>query len=100
MAGLTDDLGYLLARTSGLVMRATNAALAGEGLRVRQYAVLVLAWPPETTSWLPTSAARAPRTGFASTPTRRSWPVTGLRRVTTAAGAFLAAGAPAISSCP
>lgn len=43
MAALTEDLGFLLARVSGQVVRATNAALAGEGLRVRQYSVLTLA---------------------------------------------------------
>jgi DNA-binding MarR family transcriptional regulator len=40
---LTDDVGFLLSRASGQVVRATNAALAGHGLRVRQYSVLVLA---------------------------------------------------------
>ncbi|WP_207506404.1 MarR family winged helix-turn-helix transcriptional regulator [Klenkia taihuensis] len=40
---LTDDLGFLLSRASGAVVRATNTALAGHGLRVRQYSVLVLA---------------------------------------------------------
>ena len=40
---LTDDLGFLLSRASGAVVRATNAALAEHGLRVRQYSVLVLA---------------------------------------------------------
>src|SRR3712207_4354203 len=40
---LADDLGFLLSRASGQVVRATNAALAGHGLRVRQYSVLVLA---------------------------------------------------------
>lgn len=40
---LTDDLGFLLSRASGHVVRATNAALAELGLRVRQYSVLVLA---------------------------------------------------------
>jgi DNA-binding MarR family transcriptional regulator len=40
---LTDDLGFLLSRASGQVVRATNAALAEHGLRVRQYSVLVLA---------------------------------------------------------
>jgi DNA-binding MarR family transcriptional regulator len=40
---LTDDLGFLLSRASGVVVRATNAALAEHGLRVRQYSVLVLA---------------------------------------------------------
>jgi DNA-binding MarR family transcriptional regulator len=43
MPELTDDLGFLLSRASGLVVRATNAALAADGLRVRQYSVLVLA---------------------------------------------------------
>ena len=37
---LTDDVGFLLSRASGLVVRATNAALAELGLRVRQYSVL------------------------------------------------------------
>ncbi|WP_207500616.1 MarR family winged helix-turn-helix transcriptional regulator [Klenkia soli] len=40
---LTDDLGFLLSRASGVVVRATNAALVEHGLRVRQYSVLVLA---------------------------------------------------------
>lgn len=40
---LTDDVGYLLSRTSGITARAANAALAGYGLRVRQYSVLSLA---------------------------------------------------------
>jgi DNA-binding MarR family transcriptional regulator len=40
---LTDDVGFLLSRASGLVVRATNAALAGHGLRVRPYSVLLLA---------------------------------------------------------
>src|SRR3954470_11462601 len=43
MTGLNDDVGFLLTRASGLVVRATNAALADLGLRVRQYSVLVLA---------------------------------------------------------
>ncbi len=43
MGELTEDLGFLLARVSGEVVRATNAALAAEGLRVRQYSVLLLA---------------------------------------------------------
>jgi DNA-binding MarR family transcriptional regulator len=43
MTGLSDDVGFLLTRASGLVVRATNAALADLGLRVRQYSVLVLA---------------------------------------------------------
>jgi len=43
MTALSADLGFLLSRTSGLVVRASNAALAAEGLRVRQYSVLVLA---------------------------------------------------------
>jgi DNA-binding MarR family transcriptional regulator len=36
------DLGFLLARASGLVVRSTNAALTPEGMRVRQYSVLSL----------------------------------------------------------
>jgi DNA-binding MarR family transcriptional regulator len=40
---LADDLGFLLSRASGQVVRATNAALAEHGLRVRQYSVLTLA---------------------------------------------------------
>jgi DNA-binding MarR family transcriptional regulator len=40
---LVDDLGFLLSRASGQVVRATNAALVEHGLRVRQYSVLVLA---------------------------------------------------------
>lgn len=40
---LADDLGFLLSRASGQVVRATNSALAEHGLRVRQYSVLVLA---------------------------------------------------------
>ncbi|MGY1815077.1 MarR family winged helix-turn-helix transcriptional regulator [Blastococcus sp. SYSU D00820] len=48
---LTDDLGYLLSRASGLMVRGANAALAAEGLRVRQYSVLALAADtPEGTS--------------------------------------------------
>ncbi|MFC4003819.1 MarR family winged helix-turn-helix transcriptional regulator [Prauserella oleivorans] len=43
MSELTDDIGFLLSRSSGLVVRATNAALAADGLRVRQYSVLCLA---------------------------------------------------------
>jgi DNA-binding MarR family transcriptional regulator len=40
---LGDDIGFLLSRASGLVVRSTNEALADDGLRVRQYSVLVLA---------------------------------------------------------
>lgn len=40
---LADDLGFLLSRASGQIVRVTNAALAEHGLRVRQYSVLVLA---------------------------------------------------------
>src|ERR687889_2017050 len=40
---LADDLGFLLSRASGQVVRVTNAALAEHGLRVRQYSVLALA---------------------------------------------------------
>lgn len=43
MSELSDDIGFLLSRTSGLVVRATNTALAVDSLRVRQYSVLVLA---------------------------------------------------------
>jgi DNA-binding MarR family transcriptional regulator len=43
MKDLIGDPGFLLSRTSGLVVRATNGALAPYGLRVRQYSVLVLA---------------------------------------------------------
>lgn len=42
MGELRDDLGFLLARISGDVVRAANAALAVESLRVRQYSVLAL----------------------------------------------------------
>jgi DNA-binding MarR family transcriptional regulator len=44
---LTDDIGFLLSRASGLVVRASNAALAGHGLRVRPYSVLLLACDTE-----------------------------------------------------
>lgn len=37
-----DNIGFLMSRASGLLVRATNAALADEGLRVRQYSVLSL----------------------------------------------------------
>jgi DNA-binding MarR family transcriptional regulator len=40
---LGDDIGFLLSRASGLVVRSTNEALADDGLRVRSYSVLVLA---------------------------------------------------------
>jgi len=40
---LADDLGFLMSRASGVLVRATNAALAEHGLRVRQYSVLALA---------------------------------------------------------
>jgi DNA-binding MarR family transcriptional regulator len=40
---LPDDVGFLLSRASGLVVRASNASLAGHGLRVRSYSVLLLA---------------------------------------------------------
>lgn len=39
---LTDDVGFLLSRASGLFVRATNAALMSYGLRVRSYSVLLL----------------------------------------------------------
>ncbi|MFI5959454.1 MarR family winged helix-turn-helix transcriptional regulator [Cryptosporangium sp. NPDC051539] len=37
-----DDIGFLLSRASGQLVRSVNAALAEEGLRVRQYSVLCL----------------------------------------------------------
>ncbi|WP_032405592.1 MarR family winged helix-turn-helix transcriptional regulator [Rhodococcoides fascians] len=40
---LRSDLGFLLSRVSGLVVKTTNAALAAHGLRVRHYSVLALA---------------------------------------------------------
>jgi MarR family transcriptional regulator, organic hydroperoxide resistance regulator len=40
---LTDDVGFLLTRASGLLVRAANAALARHGLRVRSYSALLLA---------------------------------------------------------
>lgn len=39
-AAVADDLGFLLARTSGVVVRAANAALAPYDLRPRQLAIL------------------------------------------------------------
>ena len=40
---MADDVGFLLSRASGQLVRATNAALVEHGLRVRTYSVLVLA---------------------------------------------------------
>lgn len=40
---LTDDVGFLLSRASGVIARASNAALTSHGLRVRSYSVLLLA---------------------------------------------------------
>lgn len=40
---LTDDVGFLLTRASGQLVRTTNAALAEHGLRVRSYSALLLA---------------------------------------------------------
>lgn len=40
---LTDGVGFLLARASGLLAREGNAALVPFGLRVRSYSVLLLA---------------------------------------------------------
>jgi DNA-binding MarR family transcriptional regulator len=37
-----DNIGFLMSRASGQLVRATNAALAQDGLRVRQYSVLSL----------------------------------------------------------
>ena len=42
-AALTDDVGFLLTRASGSLVRATNAALTVHGLRVRSYSALLLA---------------------------------------------------------
>jgi MarR family transcriptional regulator, organic hydroperoxide resistance regulator len=42
-AALTDDVGFLLSRASGVLARASNAALTSHGLRVRSYSVLLLA---------------------------------------------------------
>jgi DNA-binding MarR family transcriptional regulator len=42
-AALTDDVGFLLSRASGLLTRTSNAALTSHGLRVRSYSVLLLA---------------------------------------------------------
>jgi MarR family transcriptional regulator, organic hydroperoxide resistance regulator len=40
---LTDGVGFLLSRASGLLVRDSNAALVPFGLRVRSYSVLLLA---------------------------------------------------------
>jgi DNA-binding MarR family transcriptional regulator len=40
---LRQDVGFLLSRASGLVARTATAALAGHGLRIRQFSVLTLA---------------------------------------------------------
>ena len=37
-----DNIGFLMSRASGQLVRATNGALAEHGLRVRQYSVLCL----------------------------------------------------------
>jgi MarR family transcriptional regulator, organic hydroperoxide resistance regulator len=42
-SSLTDGVGFLLSRASGLLARIGNAALAPFGLRVRSYSVLLLA---------------------------------------------------------
>jgi DNA-binding MarR family transcriptional regulator len=42
-AALTDDVGFLLSRASGLFVRASNQVLMSYGLRVRSYSVLLLA---------------------------------------------------------
>ncbi|MDP5183605.1 MarR family transcriptional regulator [Blastococcus sp. BMG 814] len=44
---LTDDVGFLLSRVSGLFARASNVALASHGLRVRSYSVLSMACSAE-----------------------------------------------------
>jgi DNA-binding MarR family transcriptional regulator len=41
-SALTEDVGFLLSRASGVLARASNAVLTSHGLRVRSYAVLVL----------------------------------------------------------
>ena len=41
-AHLHGDIGFLLSRASGRIVRGTNAALAPTGLRARAYAVLLL----------------------------------------------------------
>lgn len=48
MAELADDVGFLLSRASGIVVRSVNAALSDHGLRVRQYSVLVLVCDSES----------------------------------------------------
>jgi MarR family transcriptional regulator, organic hydroperoxide resistance regulator len=42
-SSLTDGVGFLLSRASGMLARVGNAALAPYGLRVRSYSVLLLA---------------------------------------------------------
>jgi DNA-binding MarR family transcriptional regulator len=42
-ADLFQDVSFLLARANALSLAAGNAALAGQGLRVRSYSVLALA---------------------------------------------------------
>jgi MarR family transcriptional regulator, organic hydroperoxide resistance regulator len=42
-SSLTADVGFLLSRASGQLIRATNTALAVHGLRVRSYSALLLA---------------------------------------------------------
>lgn len=39
---LTEDLGFLLTRAAGVVVRSTNDALTPFGLRVRSYSVLAV----------------------------------------------------------
>lgn len=43
---LAHDIGFLLARSSAMGVRATNAALVSVGLRARHYAVLQVAAVP------------------------------------------------------
>lgn len=43
LAELSDDIGYLASRASGILIQATNGALADLGLRVRSYSTLILA---------------------------------------------------------
>lgn len=47
---LFDDVGFLLSRGSGLVVRMTNASLRRTGLRVRHFSVLSIACDTEGVS--------------------------------------------------
>lgn len=43
VAELSDDVGFLASRASGVLIQVSNEALADSGLRVRSYSVLILA---------------------------------------------------------